>query len=189
MRQVGQLSRWPLTVEAVTWTPTTVRTGGIPGPLHQEWRLLVRLACELPARAVVYLDAGGVRRHSRRWGRRAERAMELEVGFMPWDWGTSDDVRVSADEVVEVESAELKHDPVAATVMGVASGSVGSTGVPMTILTIPSVGVELGVLAVASTETTANRTSWRVRDEYVTGLGEFDFLAVGRTRGKLDIGQ
>lgn len=115
--------------------------------------------------------------------------MELEVGFMPWDWGTSDDVRVSADEVVEVESAELKHDPVAATVMGVASGSVGSTGVPMTILTIPSVGVELGVLAVASTETTANRTSWRVRDEYVTGLGEFDFLAVGRTRGKLDIGQ
>lgn len=113
--------------------------------------------------------------------------MELEVGFMAWDWDTSDIVRVSADEALEVESAELKQDPVAATVMGVAPGSVGSTGVPMTIMTIPSVGVELGVLAVASTETTANRTSWRARDEYVTGLGEFDFLAVGRMRGESNI--
>ena len=113
--------------------------------------------------------------------------MDLEIVFIPWDWENSDVVTISAEETVRVESAELKEDPVASTVVEVARGSVGSTAVPMTVLTIPSVGVGLGILAVVSTDTRANRTSWRVREECTDDLGDFAFLASGRARGELPI--
>lgn len=187
MHPIGDLSRRPLVVADAIWTPKTVRTRGVSGPLHQEWRLLVRFECKVPSRALVYLDSEGVRRHSRRWARRASTLMDLEIVFMPWDWENSDVVTISAEETVQVESAELKEDPVAATVVEVAEGSAGSTAAPMTVLTIPSVGVELGILAVVSTNTRANRTSWRVREEYAEGLGDFDFFASGRTRGELPV--
>lgn len=71
-----------------------------------------------------------------------------------------------AQEAVRVRSRHVKSDPVAASEVRVAAGEAASTGIPLPVLAIPAVGIELGVLAVASAETPAGRIGWRVRDEY-----------------------
>jgi len=83
---------------------------------------------------------------------------------------------------VRVESAVLKVDPVATTKLDVEPGTPGFTGVPISILSVPDVGVALGVLLVRSADTKADRTRWRVRDEHVGSLGEFSFLSTWRAR-------
>ena len=85
---------------------------------------------------------------------------------------------------VQVESAALKDDPVAATTLNVEPGMTGHTGVPIRILGIPSAGVALGVLLVRSSDTKADRTRWRVRDDHVDSLGEFSFLSTGKRGGQ-----
>ncbi len=176
-----------MTVASVGWTPKVVRTGGISGPLHDEWRLGVRLESEVPFRALAYLDFAGARRYSTRWGHRSGTSIELDVVFMPWDWEASDEVLIRAEEAVRVQSRELKNDPVAATEVRIAKGRSGSTAVPLTVLAIPSVGVEVGVLAVAATETRARHAAWRVRDEHANGLGSFALLATTRSRGEVPL--
>ena len=174
-------------VESVDWTSKVVRTGGPSGPLHDEWALSVRLNCDAPARAVAFLDHDGVRRHARDWARRAERVAELRVSFDPYEWEDTDKVQINTAAGgirVQVESAALKADPVATTTVDVEPGMPVFTGVPIRILSIPDVGIALGVLLVRSTDTKADRTRWRVRDEHADSLGEFSFLSAGERAGQ-----
>ena len=166
MDPIASLARERLVVESVDWTSKIVRTGGVSGPLHDEWAISVRLQCDVPFRGVAFADVEGIRWHARDWARRAERIAELDASYSPYDWGRSDVVQVIAAAGgirVAVESATLKLDPVASTKVDVHSGSPGCTGVPMSILRIPALGISLGVLLVRSTDTRADRTRWRVR--------------------------
>ncbi len=160
-------------------------TGGPSGPLHNEFTLSVRVQCDAPARAVAFLDVGGIRWHARDWARRAEHVAALTVSFFPDDWENTDRVQSSAADGgirVQVDSAALKVDPVATTRLDVRPGTYGFTGVPMSILSVP--GVALGVLLIRSTDTKADRTRWRVRDEHVGALAEFSFLATSDRAGQ-----
>jgi hypothetical protein len=179
-----------LVVESVDWIPKVVRTGGPSGPLHEEWGLAIRVQCDAPARGVAFLDLDGIRWHARDWARRAARIAELRVSFQPYDWEHTDEVQIitTAGGIrVGVESTALKVDPVGSTSVDVEVGTSGHTGVPMSILRVPDVGVSLGVLLVSSTDTRADRTRWRVRDEHVDGLGEFSFLAAGDRSGRAEV--
>jgi hypothetical protein len=89
----------------------------------------------------------------------------------------------AGDIRVYVESAALKTDPAAMSTVDVEAGMSGYTGVPMSILRAPDVGVSVGVLLVRSTDTKADRTRWRVRDEHIGSLKDFSFLASGRRSG------
>ena len=99
----------------------------------------------------------------------------------------TDKVQISTADAgirVRVESAVLEVDPVATTKLVVEPGTPGFTGVPISILSVPDVGVALGVLLVRSTDTKADRTRWRVRDEHVGSLGDFSFLSTGERAGQ-----
>ena len=188
MAPLDSLARAHFDVEGVEWTSKAVRTGGISGPLHDEWALFVRFACEVPFRAAAFMDADGTRHYARDWARHPERVAELSVHFRPYDWDNNDDVQVMAGGIrVAFESASLKTDPVATTTVDVTPGSSGYTGEPLTILTIPEVGASLGVLLVRSTDTKGDRTRWRLRHDHVDGLGEFSFLASGRRSGRVSL--
>jgi hypothetical protein len=190
MEGLTPLTRERLVVESVDWTSRAVRTGGISGPLHDEWALSLRVRCEAPARGVAFLDFDGVRRHARDWARLAERVADLRVSFVPVDWRHTDKVQINTAAGgirVQVESAALKSDPVATTTLDVEPGMLGFTGVPIRIFSIADVGVALGVLLVRSTDTKADRTRWRVRDEHADGLGEFSFLSTGERGGQTQV--
>lgn len=184
MAPLDSLARVPFEVERLEWTSKVVRTGGISGPVHDEWALSVRFACEEPFRAAAFVDADGTRLYSRDWARHAEAVAELNVHYAPHDWDNSDDVQVMAGGIrVAFVSASLKTNPVTTTLVTVTPGSSGHTGEPMTILRISEVGASLGVLLVRSPDTKRDRTRWRLRDEHVDGLGDFSFLATGRRSG------
>jgi hypothetical protein len=184
MVPLDSLARVPFEVEGVEWISRVVRTGGISGPLHDEWALSVRFMCEEPFRAAAFMDADETRLYSRDWARHSEPVAELGVHFAPYDWDNNDEVQVMAGGIrVAFESAPLKTDPVATTHVDVTPGLSGYTGEPLTILRIPEVGAALGVLLVRSTDTKGDRTRWRLRDEHVDGLGDFSFLATGRRSG------
>jgi hypothetical protein len=183
---IASLTREPFVVDSVSWESKVVRTGGPSGPLHDEWTLLVRARCGAPVRAMAFPDADGVRWHARDWGRRSERLVELRVSFSPFDWDHSDKVVIGVADAgirVSVDSAALKAGPAAMTGVDVEVGTTGHTGVPLSILGIPELGISVGVLLVRSTDTKADRTRWRVRDEHAGGLGEFSFLAAGSRSG------
>ena len=187
MDRPPSLTRERLVVESVDWTSKVVRTGGPSGPLHVEWALSVRVKCDAPVRAVAFLDRAGVRRHARDWARRAERVVDLRVSFFPADWEHTDKVQINTAAGgirVQVESAALKEDPVATTTLDVEPGMPGYTGVPIRILSISNADIALGVLLVRSTDTKADRTRWRVRDEHAGSLGEFSFLSTGERGGQ-----
>jgi hypothetical protein len=170
-----------------TGSPKVVRTGGPSGPLHDEWALSVRVQCDTPVRAVAFLDVDGIRWHARDWARRAECVAELRVSFLPHDWEHTDKVQISTAGGgirVQVESGVVKVDPVGTTKLDVEPGTPGFTGVPMSILSVPDVGVALRILLVRSTDTKADRTRWRVRDEHVGSMGEFSFLSTGERAGQ-----
>lgn len=184
MARPASLTRERFVIEAVEWTPKSVRTGGPSGPLHEEWALAVRFGCQQPFRGAAYIDSEKMRFYSRDWARRAERAAVLNVQFQPYGWDTSSDVQVVAGGVrVAVESAPLKADPVAATVLALKAGDEGYTGEPLTVLRIPPLGAAVGVVLVRSTDTRGDRTRWRVRGTHVDGLGGYEFLASGRRSG------
>lgn len=63
---MSELSRHGLTVSAVGWGSKAVRTGGITGSLHDEWRRGVRSEREVPFRALVSVNFAVVPRYSRR---------------------------------------------------------------------------------------------------------------------------
>lgn len=187
MDQLASLSRERVAVEAASWSSKVVRTGGISGPLHEEWAFSLRVTCGVPVRGVAFADIGGVRWHARDWARRAANVVQLGVAFSPFDWAHSDIVGVNAADGgirFSVKSSDLKSDPVAGTTVDVELGASGWTGVPMTVLTVPSVGLAVGVLLVCSADTRADRTRWRVRDEHIPGLAGFAFIATGRRSGQ-----
>lgn len=184
---IASLGRERLVVESVEWTSKPVRTGGPSGPVHLEWTLCVGVHCEVPVRAMAFLDVDGIRWHARDWARRAEPGAELEVSFFPEDWEHADNVQITAadgDISVQVDSAALRVDPVAASTLDVHAGTVGATGVPLSILRIPDAAIVLGILLIRSVDTRADPTRWRVRDEHVGGLGDFSFLATSQRAGR-----
>jgi len=190
MAPLRSLERERFAVEGVEWTSTTVRSGGISGPLHDEWELTVRFECVVPFRAVVFMDSKRIRSYARDWARHARPVAELSVKFTPYDWEHTDDVQIMAGGAgitAAFESASLKTDPVAATTVDVSPGAVGYTGDPLTVLRIPEVGASLGVLLIRSTDTKGDRTRWRVRDEHAGGLGDFSFLSAGRRSGWISL--
>ena len=190
MDPITSLTLERIVVESVEWTQTVVRTGGPSGPRHDEWSLSIRVRCDTPARGMAFLDVDGRRWHERDWARRAERTAELRVSFQPYDWHHSDMVQIITNGggiQCGVESAALKLDPVASTRVDVEVGTSGLTGVPLSILGVQDVGASLGVLLLSSTDTKADRTRWRVRDEHIDSLGEFSFLATGGRSGRADV--
>jgi hypothetical protein len=135
------------------------------------------------------MDSKTIRFYARDWARHSEPVAQLSVHFKPYDWEHTDDVQIMAGGGIRaaVESASLKTDPVAATMVDVAPGAVGYTGDPLTVLRFPEIGASLGVLLVRSTDTKGDRTRWRVRDEHAGGLGDFSFLSAGRRSGWISL--
>lgn len=173
---------------SVAWSSRVVRTGGASGPLHEEWAISVGVECDVPVRGVAFADIEGVRWHARDWARRAELVAQLDVSFAPYDSAHSDVVQVSAAAGgvrLSASSAALKSDPVATAMVDVEPGTPGWTGVPVGVLKVPAPGLSLGVLLVRSTDTRANLTRWRVRDEHTSGLGGFAFFATGQRSGRV----
>jgi hypothetical protein len=189
MAPLPSLERERFAVEGVEWTSTTVRTGGPSGLLHDEWALTVRFECVVPFRAAAFMDSKTIRFYARDWARHSEPVAQLSVHFKPSTGSTRTTSRSSraAESGQQPNSASLKTDPVAATMVDVAPGAVGYTGDPLTVLRVPEIGASLGVLLVRSTDTKGDRTRWRVRDERAGGLGDFSFLSAGRRSGWISL--
>lgn len=137
---------------------------------------------------MAFLDVDSIRWHARDWAGRAKCGVELEVSFFPEGREHTHKVQITAADGgigVQVDSAALKLDPVSASTLDVHAGTVGATGVPLSILRVPDAGAVLGVLLIRSTDTRADRTRWRVRDEHVGGLGDFSFLATSQRAGRV----
>lgn len=149
---------------------------------HEEWRLVVSLAAEVPFRVAVlmYLPS-----HIQ-WGLRPEdgsEIVEVPLDFFPHDCSTSDQVQVNFGwQRITVTDPEVKADPRPhATVVLPATATTGRC-IPVGLRRH---AITLALLAIAHSDTQARRRDrWRLRPELAGALSpELRALASGRQSG------
>ncbi len=182
------LGRAQLVVEAVKWGSTSVRSGGVSGPLHDEWtvRICARSKDE-PVRAAIYLESGAVRYYDKSKFRKASDCLEIEVKFQPWNWASSDYFSIGGWGV-RVEDPALHGDLPAAITMAIGPGEVIRTGTPTPILRHDRSRTTLGLVVVCSADTAVDRMRWRLKPRFAPDLASHSYLQVGSFSGQEPIG-
>ena len=182
------LRREPLVVVRAEWIPKAVRTRIPPAPAHDEWRLEIELECSsapVRAAAVLWDPDGG--QFTRGWADGRSNRVLVDVRFFPTSWDTTDEVQVNVlGRRLTVSSPGLKVDPRGATEGLVRVGEAFTTGVPVRLFSVPSVGVAVDVFAIVSDETRKRRGRWWVTAP-VTDLGPYSFLLDGRVSGTVEL--
>ncbi|MCE1174549.1 MAG: hypothetical protein LWW77_08090 [Propionibacteriales bacterium] len=195
MRTAGRESRdddlslpsdLPLTLDAVEWASKTVRSGGVSGPLHEEWSVRFTLSSlEAPVRAAVYVETAGRRFFDKESLRRSTQRLDLAISLRPWDWAASDAIWIGTGHPtgVHVEDPALKADPRSALTVA-DSGIALSTGRPIALLHHPASDTTLGIVVVRSSDTRADRTRWRLKEPARGRLHDHTYLNSGRAAGE-----
>lgn len=181
------LRREPLVVVRAEWISAKVRSRIPPAPPHDEWRLEIELECATaPVRAAAVLWSPFEGQFTRGWADVRGHRIRVDVRFFPTSWEGSDDVQVNLlGRRFTAASPALKLDPRAATTGLVRVGDTFSTGVPVRLLAVPSVGVAAEVFAVVAGDTRKRRGRWWVTRP-VADLGSYSFLLRGQVSGLVD---
>lgn len=186
-----QLRRLPLVVQDVEWIPQVVRTGGINGPLHDEWSVVFRLSSpEANVRTAVYVESDDTRIFDKETLRHAIQGFTLQLRFLPYDWSTSSLFWIGSrhGSGVRVHDPSLKTDLRAGIKATVSRGEVVETGKPVPLVVHAASGTTLGIVAVASSDTQEDRMRWRVRQTVDGPVSDHRYLNSGRAVGAESIG-
>lgn len=181
-----ELEELPVTVDGLDWAEKHVRTGGINGPIHSEWKLQLRFVASAPVRCAIYLqqwfDSGLVRSFDKATLRLARREFRLNLALFPTAWERSTGFSIN-HLGVPIEDSRLHHDVRETLELGVSSGKRFSTARPVPLLNHVESQTCLGIIAVASADTLVDRMRWRLKDDRPQIAGH-DYLRHGRATGR-----
>jgi hypothetical protein len=185
----------PVRVIGCRWVPKVVTTDPPKYIPHTEYSWAFGLVAEVPLLAALLLeDEDGLY-----WGRLGRRsaaaALTIRLSFFPFDWNTSDFVRINLYQLglsessgvdVTVDDAPLKRDPRGVVRLDLSDGGVVQTGTLIGVGTLNShstVSAALVVVALSDTESCrCNR--WRIKRRVPVDLPFFlSFLKTGRWAG------
>jgi len=177
-----ELTRQPVELSA-EWVPKTVAIDPPRLTKHLEWGLRVDLATQVPVRRVGLMYLRGALSWSL-WRSDPTEQWSESVGFVPWNWATSDGVGVLyAGFRRWVADRELKEDP--RPLVSVTLPPLAATGEIIPLCEIPRYDIVLAVLALAESDTQRRRHHrWRLRPALAECVPtEFAVLAEGHQTG------
>lgn len=167
------LTEVPYYVDRIRWKRYWVRSGGIRGALHAEWTLTVVFTSLLRrVRVAVFTDAGGVRVSDKDQLRHATHTFQVHEWLRPLPPSPS-----IAEALTD--STERTNIRDAVTVL-VRKGDELTTARPIVIATDSRRSSSLGIVAVCSTDTHADRMRWRVKTPVAGPLTGHTYLNSGR---------
>jgi hypothetical protein len=185
---LGDCARLPVVVTRYEWIPKPVRTLGVSGPVHQEWRVEIGFRCDAqPIRLAAMLinpDAGEL--HYVRPSPDAVSEATYRVDFSPYDWHGSEDVQINAmGSLMAVESRALTREPNLSARPLVGVGETLTTGVVTDLVALADSGWLAQVAMFAQSDTKKDRTRWHVRCPGRDDAGVYRFLWSGRRAGRV----
>jgi hypothetical protein len=173
-------------LDAVEWSSKIVRTGGVSGPLHEEWSVRFTLSSpEGRVRAAVWVETAERRLFDKGLLRKATSQLDFAISLRPWDWETSDAMWMGTAHPtgVYVDDPALKADPRSALTVA-ARGTALSTGRPVSLLHHTASDTTLGIVVVRSSDTRTDRTRWRLKQPAYGALLDHTYLNSGRAAGE-----
>ena len=189
---LGGCIQLPVVVTRCEWIPKAVRTGGISGPLHQEWTLEIGLRCEeQPVRlAAMLLNREAGQLQHVRASPDAGNDATYRIHFFPYDWHNSDDVQVNVEgTLLAVESHALTREPNMSARLLVEVGDRLTTGAVVDVVSLADSGWVAQVALLAQSDTKKDRTRWHIRCPGQDQAGIYEFLWSGRRTGHLLLGE
>jgi hypothetical protein len=179
-----------VTVTGCEWIPKQVRTGGVSGPVHQEWRLEVAFNCDAePLRMAAMLvnwEAGAL--HHVRPSPAAEHEATYRINFFPYDWSSAEDVQINAmGSRIAVHCPELTREPNVFARPLVEVGQTTATGAILDLVDLAATGWVAQVALFAKSDTKKDRTRWRLQCPGDEEQGSYDFLWSGRRSGTVQL--